>query len=106
MRASKARKTSVYKGYELYVSDAGNGQLWTAKSLGEMPEFPDDRGSEEELRKLIDAKHAYPWTVVRYRGIDIWFDPNRDVYYASLCEHTKRSNDIRVIKRWINEYKQ
>lgn len=48
---------------------------------------------------------SYPRVVERYRGFDIWFDPRRDVYYSSHCEHTKRSASIAEVRRWLDEYK-
>ena len=48
---------------------------------------------------------GYPRVVESYKGTEIWFDPLRQKYYASHCEHTMRSESILVVKKWIDEYK-
>ena len=52
-------------------------------------------GEEVDLPKVVE----------RYRGLDIWFDPVRGKYYASHCEHTKRSVSIIEVKRWLDKHK-
>ena len=47
----------------------------------------------------------YPRKVESYHGIEIWFDPVKGKYYASHCEHTKRSESIQEVKNWIKQYK-
>ena len=48
---------------------------------------------------------SYPRRVETYRGTVIWFDPVKNKYYASHCEHTKRSESIEEVKKWLREYK-
>jgi hypothetical protein len=47
----------------------------------------------------------FPHVVESYRGTEIWFDPLKGKYYASHCEHTMRSESIKVVKKWLDEYK-
>jgi len=48
---------------------------------------------------------SYSHRVEVYSGIEIWYDPVRNQYYASHCENTKRSKDIETVKKWLREYK-
>ena len=47
----------------------------------------------------------YPRPVETYRGVPIWFNPVKGEYYANHCEHVKRDQDIRVVKRWLDQWK-
>lgn len=47
----------------------------------------------------------YPRRVETYRGVVIWFDPRRNKYYASQCEHSKWDEDIKVVKKWLDYWK-
>lgn len=51
------------------------------------------------------ASDRYPRFVESYHGIEIWYNPVRGLYTASHCEHSKRSPDIRVVKKWIDSEK-
>jgi len=48
----------------------------------------------------------YPRVAERYKGFDIWYDPVRGVYYASHCEHTKRTESLAELKRWLEAEKR
>lgn len=54
----------------------------------------------------LDEVDAYPRVVERYKGFDVWFDPVRDVYYASHCENTKWSASLAEVRRWLDKYKR
>ena len=47
----------------------------------------------------------YPRRAENYKGLDIWYDPRTEKFYANLCEHVKRDKDIRVVKRWLDHWK-
>ncbi len=47
-----------------------------------------------------------PRVVERHGGFEVWFDPVRGIYYASHCEHTKRSASIAEVRRWLDEHKR
>ena len=55
---------------------------------------------------MVLMNSRFPQVVESYKGIDIWFDPVKEKYYASHCEHTKRDKSIKIVKKWINEYKR
>jgi hypothetical protein len=62
----------------------------------------------KDFRNLCDNEldlNKYPRVVDSYKGIEIWFDPDKNQYYASHCEHTKRNKSINLVKKWIKEYK-
>ena len=48
---------------------------------------------------------GFPSVSENYRGFDIWYDPVRGQYYASHCEHTRRSESIEVIREWLDREK-
>ncbi len=47
----------------------------------------------------------YPRRAENYKGFGIWFNPVTGNYYANLCEHVKRDEDIHVVKRWLDHWK-
>jgi len=47
----------------------------------------------------------FPRRVESYKGIDIWYNPVKNQYVASHCEHTMRSESIKTVKKWIDQYK-
>jgi len=53
-----------------------------------------------------DDRDGGPKIAENYKGFDIWYDPVRGVYYASHCEHTKRTRSPAEIKRWIEAEKR
>jgi hypothetical protein len=58
---------------------------------------------------MIEGKNKdckEPKIVKKFRNFDIWFDPTKDVYYTSHCEHTKRSRNIEDIKKWLDKEKR
>lgn len=58
------------------------------------------------MKALGVGDAGYPRVVERHGGFEIWFDPRRGVYYASHCEHMKRSASIAEVRRWLDEYKR
>jgi hypothetical protein len=48
----------------------------------------------------------HPRIAERYKGFDIWYDPVRGIYYASHCEHTKRTRSLAELKRWLEAEKR
>jgi len=51
------------------------------------------------------GKQRFPRVAENYRGFDIWYDPVRGQYYASHCEHTRRSESIQKIREWLDREK-
>ena len=47
----------------------------------------------------------YPRITKNYKGLSIRYDPQSGRYYANLCEHVKRDEDIKVVKAWIRKMK-
>ncbi|MBN2336890.1 hypothetical protein JXL21_15145 [Candidatus Bathyarchaeota archaeon] len=54
----------------------------------------------------VSESDGYPSMVETYRGIDIWHDPRRGIFYASHCEHTKRSRSVEKVRQWIDREKR
>jgi hypothetical protein len=50
-------------------------------------------------------KRRVPGVAENYRGFDIWYDPVRGQYYASHCEHTRRSESVEEIREWLDREK-
>jgi hypothetical protein len=55
---------------------------------------------------MLGEEGDRPRVVERHGGFDVWFDPVRGIYYASHCEHTKKSASIDEIRRWLDEHKR
>ncbi len=53
----------------------------------------------------MDEKRGLPRVAENYRGFDIWYDPVKGQYYASHCEHTRRSESIEKIREWLDREK-
>jgi hypothetical protein len=58
-------------------------------------------GDEEDMTE----KRRLPRVAENYRGFDIWYDPVRGQYYASHCEHTRRSKSVEEIREWLDREK-
>jgi hypothetical protein len=54
----------------------------------------------------MGEKRRLPRVAENHRGFDIWYDPMRDIYYASHCEHTRRSKSIEDIREWLDREKK
>lgn len=55
---------------------------------------------------MDDGAGGYPRVVERYKGFDVWYDPRRGFYYASHCEHTKRTRSLGELRRWLEAEKR
>ena len=49
--------------------------------------------------------NRFPYRVDSYKGIEIWFNPVKQQYVASHCEHTMRCESLEKVKKWIDAYK-
>lgn len=54
----------------------------------------------------MGEKRGLPRVAENYGGFDIWYDPVRGQYYASHCEHTRRSESIELIREWLDREKR
>jgi hypothetical protein len=95
-----------YRGYEIWEWDEGEkvpGKVYTAESKGERPDLSGYMKSVDAVKKLIDDKlDTGPVKVEEYRGVDIYYRGDKEMYEAKIGKRRSRRKDLGQLKKIID----
>jgi hypothetical protein len=103
-------KKRDYRGYEIWEWEEGektSQKVYTAVSKGKRPELSGFMKTVDAVKKLIDRKLDQPPVKVEdYKGVEIFYLGNREMYQAKIGSRTSRRKEIDQIRRIIDKKKK